>query len=299
MAHVFDLDLNQLRVLDTLLQERSVVRAAARLERPQSSISTTLVKLRTLLGDPLFARTPQGLVPTPRALMLQGPIHEALGQLEEVLRPQRQFDPQVSDRAFHLAASDYSQFVLSGSLMELARQEAPGVAVHIRQMESTPQWNQLLDGRLDLIISGRVKPPEGLRSRLLFRDELVCVVRRRHPVLKTPWTLDAYLGLEHAEVVRSQRPTLADETLASLGLSRRIRLTVPDFLVVPFILGNTDLCFTLARRIGEPLAKLLGLQVLPLPYAAPGVTIRAYWHPRMQNDPAHRWLRALVERAAP
>ncbi len=299
MPQPFDLDLNQLRVLDALLQEGSVTGAATRLRRPQSTVSTVLGRLRESLGDPLFTRTASGLVPTARALDLKEPLHRLLGELGEALEPPLDFDPGTSTRTFTLAASDYTQFVLAGRLMEEVALEAPLVRLGIQALGSAPPWSLLGEGRLDLLLGGRVKAPEGLRSRMLFQDTVVCLVRARHPVLREPWDLARYQSLEHVEVASGLGPTLADQALAEQGLTRTVRLTVPHFLVAPFVALRTDLCFTLARRIADPLARLLPFRVLDLPFPAPKVAIRVFWHPRQQRDPGHRWLREVLGRAVP
>ncbi len=299
MPQPLDLDLQQLRVLDALLQEGSVGAAAQRLGRPQSTVSTILARLRDVLGDPLLTRVPGGMQPTPRGQALLEPLHRLLEDLELTLQPPPEFDPATSTRVFTLAASDYTQFVLTGPLMEEMAQSAPRVRLEIRALTPPLPWPQLADGRLDLLLGGRAKPPEGLRSRMLFQDDVVCLVRARHPALKATWDLERYLALEHVEVQSNQGPTLVDQALGELGQTRSIRLTVPHFLVAPFVLLRTELCFTLARRIAEPLSRLLPFQVLPLPFPAPGVAIRAFWHPRQQADPGHRWLRTLVAASVP
>lgn len=299
MPHPFDLDLNQLRVLDALLQEGTVSGAARRLGKPQSSVSTTLGRLREALDDPLLTRAGAGMQPTPRAMALREPLQDMLAHVARVLSPAMNFDPATSSREFTLAASDYTQFVLAPPLMEAIAQEAPGVRLRIQAIGQPAPWALLGDGRLDLLLGGRLKAPEGLRSRRLFDDAIVCLLQGRHPAARIPWNLDAYLGLEHVEVQSSQGPTLADQTLTELGLSRRVRLIVPHFLVAPFVVQRTDLCFTLARRIAEPLARLLPFKILPLPFASSTVSIRAYWHPRMQGDPGHRWLREKLSHCLP
>lgn len=299
MTSPFDLDLNQLRVLDALLSEGTVTRAAQRLGRPQSTVSTALNRLRAALGDPLFTRSGQGMQPTPRAAALREPLARLLEDLAAALSPPPPFDPATSERTFTLAASDYTQFVVAAPLMEILASEAPRARLRIEPLGTPLPWSRLADGHLDLVIAGRAKAPEGLRSRLLFRDDIVCLLRANHPALQEPWSLDRYLELPHIEVQSSQGPTAADLALQEMGRQRDVRVIVPHFLVAPFVALRTGLCFTLARRIADPLSRRLPFRVLPLPFAAPEVTIRAYWHPKAQEDPGHRWLRSRLQGCLP
>lgn len=294
MSSPFDLDLNQLRVLDALLHEGTVTAASRRLGRPQSTVSTALAKLREALDDPLFTRSPQGIRPTPRAEALRDPLRRLLADLGAALAPPPPFDPATSERTFALAASDYTQFVLTAPLMEALAIDAPGARLRIEPAGHPPAWQSLAEGRLDLILAGRAKAPEGLRSRMLFRDTIVCILRSGHQALRQPWSLDRYLELSHIEVQSGFGRTLADQALQDLGHVRKVQAVVPHFLVAPFVTARTELCFTLARRIAIPLSKRLPLQVLPLPFPAPEVLIRAYWHPKAQEDAGHRWLRNRI-----
>jgi len=289
-----DLDLNLLVTLDVLLQERHVTRAAARLGTTQSTLSSALGRLRTFLEDPLLVRTAGGMMPTPRALALQPALHTALEDLSRALEGHEAFDPGTSKRTFVIAATDYPQFVLAGPLMADLRRKAPGVSLDIHSISKRFPWEELASGDLDLVVAGRTQTPTGLQSRLLFRDELVCLLRRDHPALDLPFDLEAYLALSHVEAHPIEGPTLADTLLARQGRARSISLCLPQFLVAPFVVMATDLCFTVARRIAEPFAAAHPLTIRPFPLESPHVSVRAYWHRRVQDAPAHRWLRGQL-----
>lgn len=298
MLRLVDLDLNLLVVLDVLLQERHVTRAAARLGTTQSTLSSALARLRAFLGDPLLVRTAGGMMPTSRALALQPALRMALEDLSRAVEGHEAFDPGTSKRTFVIAATDYPQFVLAGPLMAGLRRSAPEVGLDIHSISKRFPWEDLASGDLDLVVAGRTQAPSGLQSRLLFHDEIVCLLRRDHPALAHPFDLEAYLALSHLEVHPIEGPTLADALLAKQGCERSIRLCVPQFLVAPFVVMATDLCFTVARRIAEPFVAAHPLAICPFPLAAPPISIRAYWHQRVQDDPAHQWLREQLTLAA-
>ncbi|MFZ1613196.1 MAG: LysR family transcriptional regulator [Holophaga sp.] len=297
MLRLADLDLNLLVVLDVLLQERHVTRAAARLGTTQSTLSSSLGRLRVFLNDPLLVRTARGMMPTPRALALQPALRAALEGLSRAMDGHDTFDPATSRRAFVIAATDYPQFVLAGPLMAGLRREAPGVSVDIRPISRRFPWEDLATGELDLIVAGQTQAPSGLQSRLLFRDELVCLLRRGHPALIAPFDLESYLSLAHLEAHPVEGPTLADTLLARQGCARNICLHLPQFLIAPFVIMTTDLCFTVARRIAEPFVAAHPVALCSFPLEAPVVSVRTFWHPRMRDDPAHRWLREQLNQA--
>lgn len=293
MTRLPDIDLNLLVVLDTLLKERNVTQAAISLGTTQSTLSSALARLRKVIGDPLFVRAPRGITPTPRALAIEKPLHETLAKLLDVLQPV-EFDPSASNRIFVFAATDYLQFVMAGPLMRRIQELAPRVQVIIQPIAHHFPWEELANGELDFVLAGYSQPPEGLQSRLLFKDEVVCLLRKGHPSLERPFDQEAYLALSHIEVQALVGPTLVNQQMAALGLDRHISLTVPHFLSAPFAVLETDLCFTLARRIAEPLAAAFPLEVVPYPFESPSFQVRQFWHLRMQDDPSHRWLRGVM-----
>jgi DNA-binding transcriptional LysR family regulator len=293
-ARLGALDLNLLVVLDVLLAERSVTRAAARLGLSQPGVSNALARLRAALGDPLLVPTSRGMTPTPRAKGLESALRDAIDRLGGILGGASDFVPETSRRTFVLAATDYVQFVLLRHLAERVHAQAPSVVLRVVPTRAAP-WQELEAGIVDLTITGIRSAPRGLHRRALFRDRVVCVVRDEHPILARPWSLARYLSLGHIEALpHGGEGGLADEVLGKLGHTRHLAVTVPQFLIAPHLVPHGDYCFTLADRIARPMAALLGLRVLPLPFDVPRITIWQYWHERVHNDEAHRWLRRLV-----
>jgi DNA-binding transcriptional LysR family regulator len=297
-ARLSSFDLNLLVVFDVLLAERSVTRAAARLGLSQPAVSNALSRLRDALGDPLFVRTPQGMAPTPRALAFEGPLRLALDRVAGALAGDVTFDPGTSRRSFVLAATDYVQFVLLPPLIRRLEREAPGIVLTVQPVLQRHPWHELEAGAIDLSLSAARAVPKGLHRRWLFRDRVVCIVRRDHPRARGGLTLDRYLSLSHVEALPVGAQGLADEVLATRGHVRRIAVTVPHFLVAPHVVLTTDYVFTLAARIATPIAESYPLRALPLPFEMPEIRVSAHWHERVQGDPAHRWLRQVIAEVA-
>jgi DNA-binding transcriptional LysR family regulator len=285
-------DLNLLVVLDVLLAERSVTR----LGLSQSAVSNALARLRTALDDELLVRAANTMVPTSRALALQREVGDALARLGAAIHDNAAFDAKTARRTFVIAATDYVQFVLLGGLVERVRRAAPGVALQIVTPSKDFPWSGLEAGSIDLLLAGeRAGPmPSTLHRRWLFRDRLACVVRSGHRFAGGTMSLERYLDMDHIEALPIGAIGLADELLAALGHTRRIVLTVPHFLIAPFVVLESDCCFTLAQRIARPLAEQLPLRRLAVPFGPGDVRIGAYWHDRAHQDGAQRWLRRQV-----
>lgn len=294
-----ELDLNLLVAFDALLQEGSVTRAARRVGVSQPAMSNALRRLRTALGDELMVRAGGGMVPTPRALELHGPVRAALATLHRALNHDGRFDPSSAKRAFRIASSDYAEMVLLPGLVEGLRQQAPGVDLTVRAMGGELPRTALSGGGLDLAIGVFRDVPAGHVQQALFRDRFVCVARQDHPALADGLDLDTYCELDHVLISATGRgPGVVDHFLEQQGRSRRVALRVPHFIVAPMVIARTDMVLTLASRLACRLAPMLGLQVLPPPLDLPTFTIRQLWHERYRHDAGHRFLRAQVAAVA-
>jgi DNA-binding transcriptional LysR family regulator len=298
VAELSKLDLNLLVVLHALLAQRSVTRAAVHLGLTQPAVSNALARLRDALADPLLVRTPRGMIPTARALALETPLAHALAQLCTAIGEGVGFDPKTTRREFVVAATDYVQFVLLSELCERLRREAPHVTLHVRAITPASPVAELESGEVDLVLCGVETTQKGLARRSLFHDRVVCLLAADHPRAREPLTLARYLDLKHIEVLPTGGVGLADEVLERLGKRRSVVLTLPQFMVAPFVVQRSDHCFTLAERIARPLAKLLPLRVHALPFELPQITIWQYWHQREKADAAHVWLRRTIAEVA-
>jgi DNA-binding transcriptional LysR family regulator len=290
------LDLRQLLALEALVGERSVTAAARRLGMSQPAMSRALAQLRQALGDRLLVAGRKGLVPTDRAVAIAADVARALRELEQTVRRQGPLEPATLRRTFAVAAVDLCAAVVLPRVEPQLLARAPGVKIELLPgPEATPEAFER--GAVDLAITVVSTGDPGLRRASLYEDRLVCAVRRGHPGVRDGrLDLEAYVRHPHVLVTPERRSGrgLMDELLAARGLGREVVVRVPSFFVAPFLLPGTDLILTAPRSALEPLLPAVPIELLPLPLPAPPFTVSLVWHERSQEDPAHRWLRALV-----
>ena len=288
-------DLNLLLTLEVLLAEGSVVRAADRLRLRPSAMSRALARVRKVVGDPLLVRAGRGLVPTPRALELRDRVGPLVDAAREILRPAETLNLGQLVRTFTLRNSD--GFVESFGPAILARiaKEAPGVRLRFVQ-KLDKQSDSLRQATVDLE-TGVVEPTTGpeLRTQALFRDRLVGVVRKTHPLARGKVTLARYAAGRHVLVSRRGDSGLIDEALQRAGRERAIAAIVSGFSGALALARGSDLIATVPERHTAALREQLHTFRLPLPMDE--ITVSLLWHPRLDADPAHRWLRACVREA--
>ena len=292
------IDLNLLVVLRALLTERHVTRAAARVRLSQSATSHALSRLRELYQDPLLVRSGRSLQLTPRAQQLLPTLERGLSDLKAALDGEPAFVPATTRRTFSLGMADYNQAVVLGPLLRALELEAPHVDLTLINL---PNLEELVEGGqvdLGLGLSGRPAATQ-LSSRALFEDEFVCLVREGHPKVGKKLSLEQYLALRHVVIAPGGTSgSLVDTELERRGLSRRVALRISNFLVAPVVVRDTDFVSTMPRRLALKLASAYGLQLLPTPIELPKFGLSLIWHPRLEHDPAQRWLRELVARVS-
>lgn len=288
-----DLDLNLLVTLDVLLDEGSVVGAAKRLQLSASAMSRSLARLREVTGDPLLVRAGRGLVPTPRALELRGRVRQVVVDAEAVLRPALKLDLNSLARTFAIRSTEGFAETFGPDLIARVSAEAPSVRVSFLpkpDKDSTP----LRDGTVDLEtgVIGRMMGPE-IRAVGLFRDRFVGVVRRGHRLSKGRITPERYAAARHVVVERrGLRAAMVDDVLEGLGLARNTAATVGGFGPAIALARGSDMVATVPEKHTAGLCD--GMHRFKLPVAVEEFTISLFWHPRLDADPAHRWLRTLV-----
>jgi DNA-binding transcriptional LysR family regulator len=286
-------DLNLLVTLDVLLAEGSVARAARRLRLSPSAMSRALARLRQTTGDPLLVRAGRGLVPTPRALELRARVGQLVEDAEAVLRPAENLDLQHLVRTFTLRTSEGFVENFGPALIARIQQDAPDVRLRFvpkPDKDSTP----LRDGTVDLEtgVVGTATGPE-VRAQALFRDRFIGVVRLGHALSQADVTPSLYAAGRHVHVSRrglDKGPI--DEALAALALQRQIVTIVGGFSTALALARASDLIASVPERHTQTLRQ--GMHSFPLPVSTPEITVSLLWHPRLDADPARRWLRQCV-----
>ena len=290
-------DLNLLVTLDALLTEGSVAGAARRLRLSPSAMSRALSRLRQTTGDPLLGRAGRGLVPTPRAIELRDRVHRIVDEAGAVLRPDDRIDLETLVRTYTLRSSDGFVENFGPRLLAMVAGEAPGVRLFFLQKtdkDSAP----LRDGRVDLE-TGVIEETTGpeVRSQALFRDRFVGVVREGHPLSRGAIPPTGYLKASHVVVSRSgMEENAVDKPFLPPGTQRSVATIVSGFAAALSLVRASDLVATVPDRHTETLRE--GLFSFPLPMESRAFTVSMLWHPRMDADPAHRWLRGCVRKAS-
>lgn len=288
-------DLNLLIALDVLLKEGSVARAAKRLHLSPSAMSRALTRLRETTGDPLLVRAGRGLVPTPRALELRDHVGRVVQDAQGILRPQEKLDLRRAVRTFTLRTSEGFVESFGPRLLAVARKEAPGVTLRFVQ-KIDREGHGLRDGSIDLetgVIAATTGPE--IRTQALFRDKIVGVVRKGHELAKGKVTATRYLAAEHVLVSRPGVPQEPiDEAFIALGVSRTVAAVVGGFTTAIALARTSELVASVPAR--HTSGSRDGMFSFALPYPVKDFVISAMWHPRLDADLAHQWLRESLRR---
>jgi len=291
------IDLNLLAAFDALASERNVTRAAVRVGVSQPAMSAALSRLRTLFNDPLFIRSAQGLLPTPKARELAKPISQALQQIEAALLPKRHFEPAGSAITFTLGLSEYPAFVLLPLLTKALEKQGPELSLSVHAIGNRDSAVDLLDaGTIDAAIG---VPPTQAENRILtrsiLRDEFVTIVRRNHPALKDGMDMRTFLELKHVLVSpEGDGHGLVDQALAYLGERRTLALTLPQMFAAPSVVAQTDMVATVMKRVAHNSQVWQKLVAFAPPVALPECGYDLMWHRRNDSHPAQRWLREQI-----
>ncbi len=289
------LDLNLLKVFEALAEERSVTRAGEKVGLTQSSVSNALSRLRQVFGDELFVRTPQGMVPTPRATQLQGPVKIALGQLREALTSPAAFDPASASGTVRLSTPDFVVPSLAATLLGAVTDTAPNVDLRFIPLNDSTVFSDLDADRLDLAITVFIDVPKRVISRLYMRDHFICVGRIGHPAFEGGLTLERYVAYPHALVSYNMGlKGPIDTALAKMGTSRRIGVTVGHFQSIPAMLTETDYLATIPSSCGPGMRALGMCETTDLPFELPDWPIDMHWSKRADADPLQAWVRSKL-----
>jgi DNA-binding transcriptional LysR family regulator len=291
-----DLDLNLLTVLDALLREGSVTAAAERLNLSAPATSRALARLRRTLDDPLLVRAGRGLVPTPLALSLAPQVGAVVEQARALLTTDRSPDLSTVERRFTVRADDGWICAHGGPLLARASREAPGIRLWFAP-EGETDVQPLRDGTIDLDIGVIDDPTQEIRVEPLTQESWVPLVAPNHPLTHGPITWQQLAAHPYVAVSRAQGRY--DEILASHGLSRRVVAVTPTATAAAHLLFASDVVCLFMQTFASHAVERLGLRALRTPDPMPVVRVSQAWHPRSENDSAHRWLRQTVKDLAP
>jgi DNA-binding transcriptional LysR family regulator len=294
------LDLNLLRVFDAILETRSVTTAASALSLTQSAVSNQLARLRDAFDDPLFVRTSEGMVPTPRAMAIAEPIRKSLLAIRLCLEEQLGYDPATSDRTFKIFMSDVGQMIFLPRLLERIAQVAPHVSIHTVQVPQSKMRDMALEsGEVDLA-AGYFEDFDGsFRQQLLFEEHYVGMVRCGHPAIGETLTLDAFLAAPQLVYQpkgggHGLQEHAVHHAFAAADVPRRVAMRAAHSMGVASIVSSTDLLVIVPSRLAAACRELADVRILALPVDIPKFQIKQHWHERFHHDPGNCWLRGLV-----
>lgn len=295
------IELQLVKVLHTVITERSVSRAALKLGSTQPAVSAQLRRLRHLVGDPLLVRAGSGMVATPLAQELLEPAGELLRHAATLFggAGARAFEPATARQSFRIAASDYLDPLFLPALVARLKASAPNVDLEIHALSGAYDYRRALArGEVELVIGNWLQPPGELHLARLFADEVVCLVAADHPAVRNPgaWDAGRYLAAEHVAPtpLHPGARGVIDEFLDAQGLSRRIAVRSPYFGLAPLMVARSRLVLTTGRLFCARYAERLAVRVVACPVAFPPLSYYQLWHDRTHASPAARWLRELV-----
>lgn len=306
-ANLASIDMNLLRVLDVLMQERKVAPAAARLGLSQPAVSNALARLRVALGDELLTRSSQGMQPTAFALAVHATLAPSLAAIDASLKTKDTFNPLTAAWSVRLAMTDIGEIVFLPPLLAHLRQAAPSLTLSTVQSAPAGLNAAMAEGAIDLALGWLPDVPQGFYQRRLFSQRYVCLMRSGHPLAKSKdkakLTVAQFLVAEHVAIeAQGTGHAKADARLqalrgkpsakgASTALQRKVAVTVPSFLSVPYLLATSDLIATVPERLAQQATSPFGLVALKHPVAVPEFEVKMFWHRRVHQDAANQWLR--------
>jgi DNA-binding transcriptional LysR family regulator len=295
------IDLHLIRVLHTVLTDRSVSRAAIRLGMYQPAVSAALKRLRELSGDPLLVRSGSGMVPTDAGLRMIDPAASILRAAEMLFSDARGFDPQTASTTFRIAASDYLDPLFLPMLVAQVKAQAPLCQIEIHSLSSDSDYHAHLSlGQVDLVIGNWLKPPEDLHMARLFADDIVSLVNKDHPAVRRGWELETWLAAEHVAPTPMHPGArgIIDQMLDELGRQRNITARCAHFSLIPDMVASSLLVLTTGRQYCERFVDRLPVAILECPIALPRLMYYQLWHERTHSSSSARWLRERTKAVA-
>ena len=282
-------DLNLFIVFDAIYTEANLTRAGQIVGITQPAVSNALSRLRDTFNDPLFVRTAQGMVPTPMAQYIIGPVRNALQLLRVSVQESRIFNPLQANKTFRISMTDLIEAVILPPLFQRLRRQAPAVQIESFLAKRRETTKELAAGRIDFAVDAPLNTDPQVRHVKLLEDRYVCAMRKGHPLAKDKISLDDYLSLTHIHISsRRSGLGLVDLALGKMGIQRKIALRSQHYLMASQVMQQTDMAMT----VPESFAHRHGLHAVDLPVNdVPAQETHLYWHESTDQDPANRWMR--------
>ncbi|AYR26125.1 LysR family transcriptional regulator [Herbaspirillum rubrisubalbicans] len=291
-------DLNLLPIALTVFDERSVSGAARRLGMSQPAVSVALNKLRYALGDPLFVRTARGMEPTPRALALISPTRDILQRVHTDVLASESFNPGTTERRFTLALSDIGEMTFLPKLLDHLRQAAPRASLLSVTMPPPELAAALESGEVDLAVGffPDLKNRNFFQQRL-FSHDFICLLSASHPHRSRRISIDKFLSMGHAVIKAEGRSQeVFEQFLLRRKIERRIVISTPHFMSIPFLIASSDLIATVPRAVGESFAQFADIKLVEPPFEIPSFDLKQHWHRKYHKDGGNVWLRSVLAR---
>lgn len=291
-----ELDLHHLQVLEVLLQEHSLTRAAQALNVTQPALSKTLARLRRYFDDPLFVRVALKMEPTPKALELQAPIKVILERMRALRSEHVPFDPLASDRVFNFCVVDAGVIKLLPLLVNKLMQEAPHVRLRVLQLDAEHLESWLVSGKVDFAMGSFPSLTKAIRRQSLWVETYVSVARKGHRRLSSTPSLEEFAAEKHVLVSTlgtGHAHQQAERAIESAVPEANIVCRVPMFISAAVLAKHTDAIATLPASIATVLANDLDLQIITPPIKLPKIEIYQYWHERLHREPGTKWIRGV------
>ncbi len=294
------IDLNLLVAFEALLEQRSVTKAAEKLQIGQPAMSASLNRLRVLFADDLFMRLGRQMQPTQKAQAIAPNILAVLQQIRHTITSSQAFNPAASDRDFAIGSSDYTSFAIVPPLLEFGRQNAPSINFHTIGFEKDNVSDLLEQGAIDVAMGVFPNPPRHTKWEPIFEERFVGIARQGHPALKDgTMSLETFTHLSHVlTTLRRDRTGAIDKALQEQNLQRRIVLTTPHMLVLPFAIASSDFIASVPSRIALNLAKACDLTIFELPIKTKPWVVSIFWSVLSDRDEANQWLRDAIKKSS-
>lgn len=296
MDELRGIDINLIVVLDAVLEERNLTRAGELIGMTQPAVSSSVAKLRTIIGDPLLVRAGRSFELTDRARQLQPAVREAVNEVGRTFNLRPMFDAATSDRQFRIAASDYALSVMTAPLLAVMSEEAPNASIDFDALLDVDPVDLL---RKDVIVASANRGVPGKRQSL-FSDTFVCLVSADHPRLRNgELTLEDLSAMHYVDVTFGDEVVMAaNDALVEAGVVPNVAMRVPGFLPIPYMLEGTEMYGFVPARVAETFAGRLGLTVANTPLKHRTLVEAVHWHPSKNDDPALRWLVSMLRKTA-